>query len=124
MPAHEIVIRFGRPFGIRIRGEFRDTTEVTVPFADRESAEGALREVEVFVRAVRDTGGEDYRPVVAGEVVPEDFERAAREHEARMRASIIAPKPDAGDVRRDLVRDMRDLRELDAISGHGEAREP
>ena len=71
MTSHEVVIRFGRRFDIQLRGEFRDTTEVTIPFADRESAEAALREVEVSVRAVHDAGGEDYRPVVAGEVVTE-----------------------------------------------------
>lgn len=48
-----------------------ELAEVTIPFADRESAEAALREVEVFVRAVHDAGGEDYRPVVAGEVLAE-----------------------------------------------------
>lgn len=68
--SHEIVIRFGHPFDIRIRGEFRDTTEVTIPFNDRGSAEAALREVTLSVRAVNDAGGEDYRPVVAGEVIP------------------------------------------------------
>jgi hypothetical protein len=67
--SHEVVIRFGRSFDIRIRGEFRDTTEITIPFADQGSAEAALREVTLSVRAVHDNGGEDYRPVVAGEVV-------------------------------------------------------
>jgi hypothetical protein len=114
--AHELVIRLGRPFDIQIRGEFRDTTEITIPFADRESAEAAQREVSLFVRAVHDAGVEDYRPVVAGEVVPEDFERAVTEQTVRMRASIIAPKPDLGDVRGDLARDMRDLRELGEIN--------
>lgn len=77
MTSHEVVIRFGRPFDIQIRGEFRDTTEITIPFADQGSAEAALREVEVSVRAVHDTGGEDYRPVVSGEVLTADEERAA-----------------------------------------------
>jgi hypothetical protein len=67
--SHEVVIRFGRSFDIRIRGEFRDTTEITIPFADQESADAALAEVSLSVRAVHDAGGEDYRPVVAGEVV-------------------------------------------------------
>lgn len=69
---HEVVIRFGRPFAVAIRGEFRDTTEITIPFADRESAFAAHREVTVTVRPVHDAGGEDYRPVVAGEVVTAD----------------------------------------------------
>ena len=46
----------------------------------RESAEGALGEIQMSVRQVHDAGGEDYRPVVAGEVVlpAEDQMRAAR----------------------------------------------
>jgi hypothetical protein len=114
--AHEVVIRFGRPFDIRIRGEFRDTTEVTIPFADQESAEAALREVTLSVRAVHDAGGEEYRPVVAGEVVETEAEFAAdlaravgaqRERE-RSRAAIPPPKPD---------RDMNDLRDWGANDG-------
>jgi hypothetical protein len=74
MTPHEIVIRFGRPFDIQTPagGWLGSVREITVPFADRESAEGAQREVEVFVRPVHDAGGEDYRPVVAGEVVRTD----------------------------------------------------
>ena len=73
MTAHELVIRFGRSFDIRTpRGAFlADVREVTVPFADRESAEAAQREITVSVRPVHDAGGEDYRPVVAGEVITE-----------------------------------------------------
>jgi len=96
---HEVVIRFGRRFDIRPRGEFRDATEITIPFADQQSAEAALREVEVFVRALRDTGGEDYRPVVAGEVVETETEakfagdlaRAVRAE--RDREAIPGPEP-------------------------------
>ena len=69
MTAHEVVIRLGRPFDIRIRGEFKSVTEVTIPFTDRESALAASLEVTVSVRPVHDAGGEDYRPVVAGEVI-------------------------------------------------------
>ena len=75
MTAHEVVIRFGRPFDVHLSNGFfvTDVREiaVTIPFADRESAEAALREVSLFVRAVHDAGGEDYRPVVAGEVIGE-----------------------------------------------------
>jgi hypothetical protein len=117
MAAHEVVIRFGRPFDIRTRGEFRDTTEVTIPFTDRGSALAASLEVTVSVRPVHDAGGEDCRPVVAGEVVPDDFEATLREHHARMRAAIIAPKADLGDGRGDLARDMRELRELEGNAG-------
>ena len=117
MTAHEVVIRFGRPFSIAIRGDFRDATEITIPFTDRESAFAAHRDITITVRPVHDAGGEDYRPVVAGEVVPDDFEATLREHHARMRASVIAPGPDLGDVRGDLARDMRDLRELEGNSG-------
>jgi hypothetical protein len=69
--AHEVVIRFGRPFDIHTNwGAFlADVREITVPFADRESAEGAQREITVSVRPVHDAGGEDYRPVVPGEVI-------------------------------------------------------
>lgn len=117
MTAHEVAICLGRPFDVQVRGEFRSVTEITIPFLDRESAEAAFREVEVSVRAVHDAGGEDYRPVVAGEVIPADFERAIAEQERRMRASILAPKPDLGDGgRADLARDMRDLAEMEANS--------
>lgn len=75
---YEIVIRLGRPFDIHTpNGSFlASVREITVPFADRESAEGAQREITVHVRPVHDAGGEDYRPVVAGEVI-----RAAAEIE-------------------------------------------
>lgn len=68
---HEIAIRLGRPFDIHTpNGAFlADVREITVPFADRESAEAAQREIAVSVRPVHDAGGEDYRPVVAGEVI-------------------------------------------------------
>lgn len=120
MTSHELVIRLGRPRDLQFRGTragaspafSSDVTEVTIPFTDRESAEAALREVTLSVRPVHDAGGEDYRPVVAGEVVPGDVEATIREHTARMRASVLAPKPDLGDVRGDLARDMRGLREL------------
>lgn len=69
--AHEVVIRFGRPFDVHTTGGafLASVREITVPFADRESAEAAQREITVFARPVHDAGGEDYRPVVAGEVV-------------------------------------------------------
>lgn len=72
MTSHEIVIRLGRPFDVRLgNGAFlADVREVTVTFNDRKSAEAALREIGLSVRPVHDAGGEDYRPVVAGEVVP------------------------------------------------------
>lgn len=78
MTAHEIVIRLGRPFDIRAAdGVFlASVSEITIPFADRDSAEAAQREIAVLVRPVHDAGSEDYRPVVAGEVV-----RAAAEIE-------------------------------------------
>jgi len=112
--AHEVVIRLGRPFDIRIRGEFRDTTEVTIPFADRESALAASLEVTVTVRPVHDAGGEDYRPVVAGEVLTDadlkftgDLAGAAgRERE---RSAIPAPP--------DRPRDMNDLRDWGGSAG-------
>ena len=71
MTAHEVAIRFGRPFDVQTPagGWLGDVREITVPFADRESAEAALREIETFIRPVHDAGGEDYHPVVAGEVV-------------------------------------------------------
>lgn len=71
MTSHEVVIRFGRPFDIRTTGGafLAGVREITVPFADRESAESAAAEISVSVRPVHDAGGEDYRPVVAGEVV-------------------------------------------------------
>ena len=76
MTAHELVIRLGRPFDIRTTGGafLADVREITIPFADRESAEAAQREISVCVRPVHDAGSEDYRPVVAGEVVREPAE--------------------------------------------------
>jgi len=69
---HQIVIRFGRPFDLQLRTSvLAGVREITVPFADRESAEAAQREITVSVRPVRDAGGEDYRPVVPGEVIRE-----------------------------------------------------
>ena len=71
MTAHELVIRLGRPFDIDTNwGAFlADVREIRVGFLDRESAEAAQREITVHVRPVHDAGGEDYRPVVAGEVI-------------------------------------------------------
>lgn len=81
MTAHEVVIRFGRPFDVQFRGThsgapfaFTTTSEITVPFTDRESAEAAQREITVHVRPVHDAGGEDYRTVVPGEVIREPAE--------------------------------------------------
>lgn len=109
MTSHEIVIRFGRPFDIRIRGEFSSATEVTIPFDNQQSAESALREVTLSVRPVHDAGGEDYRPVVAGEVVQtaEDAKFAADLAEAGARERARAALPAAGP---DLARDMSDWR--------------
>jgi hypothetical protein len=75
------VIRFGRPFDVGTPGGafLADVREITVPFADRESAEAAQREITVSVRPVHDAGGEDYRPVIAGEVVREPAEIESRE---------------------------------------------
>jgi hypothetical protein len=68
--AHEVVITLGRPFDITANTfSVYDVREVRVPFADQQSAEAAAAEVVVSVRAVHDAGGEDYRPVVPGEVV-------------------------------------------------------
>jgi len=79
--AHEVVIRFGHPFDVQLRGThsgvpfaFTTTAEITVPFSDRDSAEAAQREITVHVRPVHDAGGEDYRPVVPGEVIREPAE--------------------------------------------------
>jgi hypothetical protein len=77
MPSpHELVIRLGRPFDIHTGASafLADVREITVPFADRESAEAAQREISVSVRPVHDAGSEDYRPVIAGEVVREPAE--------------------------------------------------
>jgi hypothetical protein len=70
--AFEVVIRLGRAFSVRLDGRDRFVTAdefVTVPFANREAAEAALRDVQMSVRQVHDAGGEDYRPVVAGLVL-------------------------------------------------------
>jgi hypothetical protein len=82
MSAHELVIRLGRPFDIHTTvGAFiAGVQEITVPFADRESAEAAQREITVSVRPVHDAGGEDYRPVVAGEVIREAAETGPPVH--------------------------------------------
>ena len=125
MTAHEIVIRLGRQFDVQTdHGAFCDNVrEITVTFNDRESAEAAQREITVSVRPVNDAGGEDYRPVVTGEVVQTEADvkfaadLAMAVLEERMRAVIVAPKPDLGDLRGDLARDMRDLRELEVNSG-------
>lgn len=80
MTAHEVVIRLGRPFDIQARGEYQrppvvtSTREITIPFADAASAEAALREITLAVRRVNDAGGEDYRPVVAGEIMRGELE--------------------------------------------------
>jgi len=131
--AFEVVIRLGRPFSVRLDGRdrFVSARELTVPFANREAAEGALREVQTSVRQVHDAGGEDYRVVVPGDVVESgetvvvrvervvdalegsDVDAVIGEQTARMRASILAPGPDLGDVRGDLARDLRDLRDLE-----------
>jgi hypothetical protein len=70
--AHEVVITLGRPFDITANTfSVYDVREVRVPFADQQSAEAAAAEIVVSVRPVHDAGGEDYRPVVLGEVVRE-----------------------------------------------------
>lgn len=97
MTAFEVVIRLGRPFDVHLSNGFfvtevREIT-MTIPFNDRESAEAAQREIEVSVRQVHDAGGEDYRPVVAGEVLrtgadvqfAEDLTAAVTEERARAR---------------------------------------
>jgi hypothetical protein len=130
----EVVVRFGRPFSVQLGGgRFVSARELTVPFANREAAEAAQREIEVSVRRVHDAGGEDYRVVVPGDVVESgetvvvrvervvdalegsDVDAVIGEQTARMRASILAPGPDLGDVRGDLARDTRDLAELDGL---------
>jgi len=99
--SHEIVIRFGRPFDVQVRGAFGTASEITVPFANRESAEAAQREITVSVRPVHDAGGEDYRPVVAGEVIRQaakiesgervpDIAADVREAQRRIEAGEIA----------------------------------
>ena len=78
MTAFEVVITLGRPFDVQIRNHDNErryasfgesTIAITIPFADRASAEAAQREISVSVRQVRDAGGEDYRTVVAGEAL-------------------------------------------------------
>lgn len=102
MTPHEIVIRFARPFDIRTgNGAFMASiSEITVPFADWQSAEAALREVTLSVRAVHDTGGEDYRPVIAGEVVPQ----AALTRPDALRKSAHDAR-DAGEITQDGLED-------------------
>jgi len=82
MPSpHEVVIRFGRPFDLQLRSSvLAGVREITVPFADRDSAEAAQREITVSVRPVHDAGGEDYRPVVPGEVIREPAEIESGQH--------------------------------------------
>lgn len=64
MPAHEVVIRFGAPSDAHMHGGFHPAVEqITIPFADRESAEAAQRDITVYVRPVRDGEG---RPEVNG----------------------------------------------------------
>ena len=76
--AHEIVIRLARPFDVQVGGTFvNNVREITIPFGDQRSAEGAFAEIQVSVRRVHDAGGEDYRPVVAGEVVRNELPAAA-----------------------------------------------
>lgn len=73
----QVVVEFGRDFDIEIIGRHksgppqyvRSPEGIAIPFNDRESAEAAQREIRVYVRPVHDAGGEDYRPVVPGEVV-------------------------------------------------------
>jgi hypothetical protein len=125
--AFEVVIRLGRPFDIQT-GNGRivsDVREITIAFpGGREFAEAALRDVQMSVRQVHDAGGEDYRVVVPGDVVKSgetvvvewaEADRAIIDQTARMRASILAPKPDLGDPQGDLNRDMRDLAELEML---------
>lgn len=72
---YEIVIRLGRPFDIDTGdGTFLGVREITIPFADQQSAEAAAAEVRITVRPVHDTGGEDYHPVVPGEVIRQPAE--------------------------------------------------
>jgi hypothetical protein len=79
MTAFEVVIRLGRRFDIQTgSGSFASNVrEITVAFTDRESAEAALRDIQTSVRQVHDAGGEDYRPVLAGEVVDDDASTAS-----------------------------------------------
>jgi hypothetical protein len=127
---HEIVIRLGRAFDVLIDDEFKTpprlwtgeedrfqkVTEIRIPFADQASAGAALREVSLSVRAVHDTGGEDYRPVVAGEVVQTEADLefagdlANAVSAAREREAIPAPEPDT-------ARDMNDMRDWGANGG-------
>ena len=72
MNSWQIVIELGRKFDVEVNGDYHTITPViTIPFGDRESAEGAQRDIHVWVREVHDAGGEDYRPVVPGEVIRE-----------------------------------------------------
>lgn len=75
MSAHEYVIRFRHPFSVTVDGKWQhNVREIAIPFADRMSAEAAGCEITTEVRPVHDAGGEDYRPVVAGEVIKEPRE--------------------------------------------------
>lgn len=79
MSAHEIVIRFRRPFSVVTDGKWQhNVREVTVPFADAASAADAAREIAIEVRPVHDAGGEDYRPIVAGQVIRDPRELEPR----------------------------------------------
>jgi hypothetical protein len=74
--SHEVVIRLGRPLSARLvppppgtqPGYFATVSEIRIPFADQASAESAVTDIDIRVRPVHDAGGEDYRPVVRGEV--------------------------------------------------------
>lgn len=77
--SHELVIRLGRPFDVQTRdGTFLvDVTALTIPFDNREAAESALQDVQMYVRPVHAVAGENYRPVIKGEVVRADAITAA-----------------------------------------------
>ncbi|HEX3388842.1 MAG TPA: hypothetical protein VHT94_07375 [Streptosporangiaceae bacterium] len=76
MNQHEVARRFGRPLSARISpevpgtppGYFVTVSEVRIPFADQANAESAMTDIDIRVRPVHDAGGEDYRPVIRGEV--------------------------------------------------------
>ena len=76
MNSWQVVIELGRKFDVQTGPPystqlpaFISTPVITIPFDDRESAEAAQREIRVYVRPVHDAGGEDYRPLIPGEVV-------------------------------------------------------
>lgn len=93
MTAYELVIKLGRPLDVDVstspgKGYFSEgVREIRVPFLDRESAESAQRELQISVRPVHDAGGEDYRPVVQGEVIRSVVEPA--ESQLRKMARVI-----------------------------------